>query len=92
MRDYGDTINRILNHIDAGGYIYVKCADDTEKFLCKKGVEYKVSTDKQFRHSTLGYTEERPVAELLKGIRGYGAYVPDEDCQRQIMESCGCDS
>lgn len=78
MRNYGSTINTILNHIDAGGYIFIKCADNSEKYLCKKGIEIKVSKDRLFRHSTLGYTDERPVAELLKDIRGYGAYVPED--------------
>lgn len=85
----------VLGLIERGEYVFVKCEDDSEAFLCKKGNLYRISKDRLFRHSTQDYTYKRPVIDFLSTIRGYGTYVPDgiDGCNSTYEHmACGCDS
>lgn len=97
MKEYSSVVNMILENLKSGKYIFVKCEDDSERFLCKRSSVYLISTDSVFKKDVIGCSEEDRVSDFLERIRGYGIYTPD-DCdidvyknwESQIPKACDC--
>lgn len=92
MKTPESTVETIMNLIEDGKFIFIKCEDDSEKFLHKEDGWYCVSNDNTFEHNTYKYRDKEPVKECLDSIRGYGEYEPIDYAPMQVPESCGCDS
>lgn len=68
----------IAKELDTGKYIFVACADYSEKYLCKRGSGYCSSTDRDFEEDVTSHFTVESLSMFLTGVRGYGYYVPDD--------------
>lgn len=90
VRTYMDTIVDMINN---GHYVFIKCGDDSEKFMHKFNDVYCISLFSDFKSVLSSRRDDIDIRRTLEGIRGYGVYTPDDSVKYEYtLQVCGCDS